>query len=507
MQKESILNIEFSDMMERAYIDYSMSVITDRAVPDVRDGLKPVQRRVLYDMYKQHIHYNSQYKKCAKIVGDVLGRFHPHGDQSAYEALVVMAQPWKRNECLIDGHGNFGSLEGDSPAAMRYTEARLQEISEECYLADLDKPIVNMVPNFDNTEEEPEVLPCLIPNLLINGAEGIAVGMTTKIPMHNLGEVTDAFLKYVENPDIRMSTLLRYLPGPDFPSGGMITTPEMIKELYEIGKSKFKIRGSYKVETVKTKKRIVITELPYMMLGENIHKFLEDVAKLVESKELLGISDISNQSAKGDIRIVIDLKSTADIKKIMNTICAKTKFEDTFSANMLVVKDKKPEVINLKEYFNTFLEFQRDLYDKKSKFLKEKAENSMEIYKGLLGAIKVMPAIVDMLQGCSSIDDAKRCLTTGDTSNIEFSLAKFKTAASKFNFSLLQANTILNMKLSKLVKMEKDDIEKKYATAEGEFCHYNKLLKHPELRDKEIRKTLLKIKRKYAKSRKTKIMS
>lgn len=505
----NISNIEYSELMNQAYIDYSMSVIADRAVPDVRDGLKPVQRRVLYDMYKQHLHFNKPYKKCAKIVGDVLGRFHPHGEQSAYDALVVMAQPWKRNECFVDGHGNFGSAEGDVPAAMRYTEARLSEITEDCFLADLDKPVVSMLPNFDNTETEPEVLPCLIPNVLISGAEGIAVGMTTKIPAHNLSEVIDATLQYLENPKIRLTTLMRYLPGPDFPSGGAITTPEAIKTLYETGKSRFKVRGKYFVEKIpnSTKKRIVITELPYMMLGENIHKFLIDVAKLVESKEIVGITDISNQSAKGDIKIVFDLKSTADEHTIMKTICNKTKFEDTFSANMLVVNEKRPEVVNLKRYLEIFIEFQRELYDNKFKHLKEQFACRREMLSGLIQATRVMPAIVDMLSGCKSVEQGRKCLMTGDTSKIEFSAIKFEKIAKKFKFTEIQANKILEMKLSQLVKMEISDLTEQYIEAEGQLSRYVELIRHPELRDKEIRKTLLKIKRKYAKPRKTEIKS
>lgn len=505
---DNITDVEYSELMDQSYINYSMSVITDRAVPDVRDGLKPVQRRVLYDMYKQRLHYNKSYKKCAKIVGDVLGRFHPHGEQSAYDALVVMAQPWKRNVCLVDGHGNFGSVEGDSAAAMRYTEARLAEISEDCCLSDLDMPIVQMIPNFDNTEDEPEVLPCLIPNILISGAEGIAVGMTTKIPPHNLGEVIDAALQYLENPNIRLNTLLRYMPGPDFPSGGIITTPEGLKSLYETGKGKFKIKGEYHVESVpgSTKKRIVITEIPFMMIGENIHKFLEDIAKLVESKEITGITDISNQSAKGDIKIVLDIKSTADPYEIMKVICEKTKFEDTFSANMLVVHDKRPEVMNLKQIFEAFLSFQRKMYDAKFQYLKAQALRRWEISIGLMNATEVMPAIVDMLSGCTTVDKARNCLMTGDISDIEFSSEKFRNRAKKFKFSGLQADTILNMKLSQLVKLEREDEFKKSDAAGKEIVKYRELLNDSELRDKEIRRTLLKIKRKYATSRKTDIM-
>lgn len=505
----NIAEVEYSDLIHQSYIDYSMSVITDRAVPDVRDGLKPVQRRVLYDMYKQHLRSDKPYKKCAKIVGDVLGRFHPHGEQSAYDALVVMAQPWKRSECLVDGHGNFGSMEGDVAAAMRYTEARLAEISEDCYLADLDKPIVPMQANFDNTENEPEVLPCLVPNVLINGAEGIAVGMATKIPTHNLSEIIDVVLKYLETPDCRLSTLMRQLPGPDFPSGGVITTPESIKQLYETGKGKFKLRGVYRVEQIpnSTRKRIVISELPYMMLGENIHKFLEDIAKLVESKEIAGIVDISNQSAKGDVRIVIETRANADTKAIMKTICAKTKFEDTFSANMLVVHNKRPEVMNLKQLLQAFLDFQRELYDNKFHYLEAQAERQCEILSGLISATKVMPTIVDMLSGCYDLNSAKKCLMTGDVEGITFSTNRHRGIAQKFRFTELQTATILDMKLSRLVKLEVENLTSKFREAESSLKQYKSLIKNPELRDKEIRKNLLKIKRKYSKPRKTKIKS
>lgn len=507
-QMDNITDVEYSELMDQSYINYSMSVITDRAVPDVRDGLKPVQRRVLYDMYKQHLNHNKPYKKCAKIVGDVLGRFHPHGEQSAYDALVVMSQPWKRNVCLVDGHGNFGSVEGDSAAAMRYTEARLSEIAEECYLSDLDKPIVPMIPNFDNTEMEPGVLPCLIPNILISGAEGIAVGMTTKIPTHNLGEVIDAALQYLDNPNSRLSTLMRHLPGPDFPSGGIITTPEGIIELYETGKGRFKLRGEYHVEAVagSTRKRIVITSIPYMMIGENIHRFLEDIAKLAESKDLPGILDISNQSAKGDIKIVIDVRSTVDPDEIMKIICEKTKFEDTFSANMLVVHDKRPELMNLKQILDTFISFQREIYTKKFEYLKQQTERRCGVLTGLITAARLMPSIVDMLAGSTTIDQAKNCLMFGDVSKIEFSSSKHKDTAKTFRFSELQATTILDMKLSKLVKMELSELNKQYEEVMSQLAKYTDLVEYPELRDKEIRKNLLRIKRKYAKSRKTQIL-
>ena len=504
-----ISDIEYSDLMDQSYIDYSMSVIIDRAVPDVRDGLKPVQRRVLYDMYKQHMWSSKPYKKSAKIVGDVIGRFHPHGDQSAYDALVVMAQQWKKSECLVDGHGNFGSVEGDSPAAMRYTEARLAKISEECYLSDLDMPIVPMHDNFDNTESEPEVLPCLIPNLLINGSDGIAVGMTTKIPTHNLGEVIDATLKYLENPEIRLSTLMRYLPGPDFPSGGCITDPQSVRQIYETGKGKLTVRGSYFVEKVpnSSKRRIVITEIPYTMIGENIHKFLEDVAKLVNEKEISGIIDISNQSAKGDIKIVIDVRSTADVESIMSTICKKTKFEDTFSVNMLVVNNRKPEVLTLREYLQKFVEFQRELYTNKFQYLKTQESMKCEILSGLISATKVMPAIVDMISGCENVDQARACLTTGRISGIKFNNKEYKNIAKSFRFTERQAEKILDTRLSKLIKLEVKDLKLKYENSKQKLKVYSDVIDTPGAIDKQIRKTLLKIKRTYMKDRKTKILS
>ena len=306
---ENIIRTEYSEIMQKSYIDYAMSVIIARALPDVRDGLKPVQRRTLYDMYELGIRYDRPYRKCARIVGDTMGKYHPHGDSSIYEALVVMAQDFKKGLPLVDGHGNFGSIEGDGAAAMRYTEARLQKITQEVYLKDMDKNVVDFVPNFDETEKEPEVLPVRIPNILVNGADGIAVGMATSIPPHNLGEVIDGVIAYMKNNQISTKELMKYIKGPDFPTGGIIVNKDDLPAIYESGTGKIKIRGKVETEKGKNGKTLlVISEIPYTMIGANIGKFLNDVAALVETKKTTDIVDISNQSSKEGIRIVLELK-------------------------------------------------------------------------------------------------------------------------------------------------------------------------------------------------------
>ena len=336
--EEQIIRTEYSELMQKSYIDYAMSVIIARALPDVRDGLKPVQRRTLYDMYELGIQYDRPYRKCARIVGDTMGKYHPHGDSSIYEALVVMAQDFKKGMPLVDGHGNFGSIEGDGAAAMRYTEARLQKITQEVYLRDLDKNVVDFVPNFDGTEKEPEVLPVRVPNLLINGADGIAVGMATSIPPHNLGEVVDAVRAYLENNEITVQELMQYIKGPDYPTGGIVVNKKDLQNIYETGSGKIRIRGKVQVEKGKGGRQyLVITEIPYPMIGANIGKFLNDVASLIETRKTTDITDISNQSSKEGIRIVLELKRGADAEYLTNMLYKKTRLEDTFSVNLLAV--------------------------------------------------------------------------------------------------------------------------------------------------------------------------
>lgn len=321
MQESQLIRTEYSEVMKKSYIDYAMSVIVARALPDVRDGLKPVQRRTLYDMYELGIKYDKPYRKSARIVGDTMGKYHPHGDSSIYESLVVMAQEFKKGMPLVDGHGNFGSIEGDGAAAMRYTEARLARLTQEAYLSDLDKDIVDFVPNFDETEKEPEVLPVRVPNLLLNGAEGIAVGMATSIPTHNLGEIVDAVKAYMKNNEITTKQLMKYIKGPDFPTGAIVVNKDDLLSIYETGTGKIKLRGKVEVEEGRGgKKKLVISEIPYTMIGAGIGKFLNDVASLVETKKTSDITDISNQSSKEGIRIVLELKKDTDVENLKNML-------------------------------------------------------------------------------------------------------------------------------------------------------------------------------------------
>ena len=376
MEESQIIRTEYSELMKKSYIDYAMSVIISRALPDVRDGLKPVQRRTLYDMYELGIRYDRPYRKCARIVGDTMGKYHPHGDSSIYEALVVMAQEFKKGMILVDGHGNFGSIEGDGAAAMRYTEARLAKITQEAYLADLDKDIIDFVPNFDETEKEPAVLPVRIPNLLLNGAEGIAVGMATSIPTHNLGEIVDAVKAYMKNNDITTKQLMKYIKGPDFPTGGIVVNKDDLAEIYETGTGKIKIRGKVDVEEIKGgRKKIVISEIPYTMIGAGIGKFLNDVCNLVETKKTSDIVDISNQSSKEGIRIVIEVKRDADVDNLINMLYKKTRLEDTFGVNMLAVADGRPEVLGLKRIIEHHVDFQFELATRKYKTLLKKEQD------------------------------------------------------------------------------------------------------------------------------------
>ena len=328
---EQIIKTEYSEVMQKSYIDYAMSVICARALPDARDGLKPVQRRVLYAMDQLGLNYDKPHRKSARIVGDTMGKYHPHGDSSIYETLVVLAQDFKKGMALVDGHGNFGSIEGDGAAAMRYTEAKLKKFTQDVYLADLDKDVVDFVPNFDETEKEPSVLPVRVPNILVNGAEGIAVGMATNIPTHNLGEVVDAVIAYMDNNNITTEELLQIMPGPDFPTGGIVANKSDLKDIYENGTGKLKLRGKLEFEKGKgrEKDKLVITEIPYTMIGAGIGKFISDVIDLVETKKTTDIVDISNGSDENGIRIVLELKKGADVEKLKNILYKKTKLEDT----------------------------------------------------------------------------------------------------------------------------------------------------------------------------------
>ena len=373
MEDSRIIKTEYSEVMQKSYIDYAMSVIIARALPDVRDGLKPVQRRTLYDMHELGIRYDRPYRKSARIVGDTMGKYHPHGDSSIYEALVVMTQEFKKGMPLIDGHGNFGNIEGDGAAAMRYTEARLEKVTQEAFLSDLDKDVVDFIPNFDETEKEPAVLPVKVPNLLVNGSEGIAVGMATSIPPHNLAEVIDAAKAYMKDPEITTKELMKYVKGPDFPTGGIVINKDDLLSIYETGMGKIKIRGKVEIEKAKGgKTNLVITEIPYPMIGANIGKFLSDVAGLAETKKTQDIVDISNQSSKEGIRIVIELKKDADVKNFINMLYKKTRLEDTFGVNMLAISGGRPETMGLKQVIKANVDFQFEVAGRKYKTLLEK---------------------------------------------------------------------------------------------------------------------------------------
>ena len=462
-KQENVIPTDYAEVMQKSYIDYAMSVIISRALPDVRDGLKPVQRRTLYDMYELGIRYDRPYRKCARIVGDTMGKYHPHGDSSIYEALVVMAQDFKKGKTLVDGHGNFGSIEGDGAAAMRYTEARLEKLTQDVFLEDLDKNVVDFMPNFDETEKEPVVLPVRIPNLLVNGADGIAVGMATSIPPHNLGEVVDAVKAYMKNNDISVKGLMRYLKGPDFPTGGLVVNKDDLLKIYETGTGKLRVRG--KVETVKLKggrQQLVITEIPYTMIGANIGKFLNDIASLVESKKTTDIVDISNQSSKEGIRIVLDLKRDADVENLTNMLYKKTKLEDTFGVNMLAVADGRPETLSLKQVIEHHVDFVFDVTTRKYTTLLNKEQEKKEIQEGLIKACDAIDLIIEILRGSKSREQVKKCLVEGNTEGIKFKSRSSEKAAKTLQFTERQATAILEMRLYKLIGLEMEALQAEY---------------------------------------------
>lgn len=504
--EEQIIRTEYSDLMQKSYIDYAMSVIIARALPDVRDGLKPVQRRTLYDMYELGIRFDRPYRKCARIVGDTMGKYHPHGDSSIYEALVVMSQDFKKGLPLVDGHGNFGSIEGDGAAAMRYTEARLEKVTQEAFLSDLDKNVVDFVPNFDETEKEPSVLPARLPNLLVNGSDGIAVGMATSIPPHNLGEVIDAAKAYLKNPEITTEDLLKLMPGPDFPTGGIVVNKDELPAIYETGMGKIKVRGRVQVEKQKGgREQLVITEIPYPMIGANIGKFLNDIAALVESKKAPEITDISNQSSKEGIRIVLELRKGADTENLKNMLYKKTRLEDTFGVNMLAVADGRPETLGLKQILEHYIEFQYELATRKYRTLLAKEQEKREIQEGLIRACDVIDLIIEILRGSKSVKDAKACLIEGKTENIRFKSEASQKRASKLRFTERQATAILEMRLYRLIGLEIEALMAENAQTLKNIASYEDILENHASMTKVILKDMDSIKKAYARPRRTSI--
>ena len=506
MEDSRIIKTEYSEEMQKSFIDYAMSVIIARALPDVRDGLKPVQRRTLYDMYELGIRYDRPYRKSARIVGDTMGKYHPHGDSSIYDSLVVMTQDFKKGMPLVDGHGNFGNIEGDGAAAMRYTEARLQKVTQEAFLADLDKDVVDFMPNFDETEKEPTVLPVKLPNFLINGSEGIAVGMTTSTPPHNLCEVVDATKAYMLDENISTRELMRYIKGPDFPTGGIVTNKDELLSIYETGTGKIKIRGKVEFEKTKGgKTNVVITEIPYPMIGMNIAKFLQDVAALSETKKTQDIVDISNQSSKEGIRIVIELRKDADPENFVNLLYKKTRLEDTFGVNMLAICDGRPETMGLKSILKANVDFQFQVATRKYTNLLAHEMERKEVQEGLIKACNVIDLIIEILRGSKDRAMAKACLTEGKTDGIKFKSKESKIMAAQLMFTEKQANAILDMRLYKLIGLEIEALINEHEETMANIYRYEDILERRDSMAQVIMNELDGFKKEYGRKRRTAI--
>ena len=506
---EEIISSEYSEVMQKSYIDYAMSVITARAVPDVRDGLKPVQRRVLYSMSELGLRADRPHRKSARIVGDTMGKYHPHGDSSIYETLVVLSQEFKKEMPLVNGHGNFGSIEGDGAAAMRYTEARLEKFTEEVYLADLDKNVVDFIPNFDETEQEPEVLPVRIPNILLNGSEGIAVGMTTSIPTHNLGEIIDAMILYMKKKNVTTQELMECMPGPDFPTGGLVINKSDLQEIYETGSGKIKLRGKVVFEPGRRKSdrdKLVITEIPYTMIGANIGKFILDLCDFVETKKTTDIVDISNESGKEGIRIVLELKKGADPVRLENMLYKKTRLEDTFGVNMLVIAGGKPEVLGLKGILKECVEFQYEINTRKYTTLLEKDRENLEIKEGLIRACDIIDLIIEIIRGSRTVVQARNCLMGVGADEVKFKSEASKKAAEKLDFTERQAQAILELRLSKLIGLEILKLNEEYEELKAEIEKFEKILSDGSAMKKVIIKDLERIKKEYAVPRRTRLV-
>ncbi len=457
-------------------------------------------------MHELGIRYDRPYRKCARIVGDTMGKYHPHGDSSIYEALVVMAQDFKKGMVLVDGHGNFGSIEGDEAAAMRYTEARLAKLTQEVYLADLDKNVVDFGPNFDETEKEPLVLPVRIPNLLVNGAEGIAVGMATSIPTHNLGEVVDAVKAYMMDNEITTKGLMKYIKGPDFPTGGIVVNKDDLAHIYENGQGKIKLRGKVEVEELKGgKKQLVISEIPYTMIGSGIGKFLNDVYHLVETKLTSDITDISNQSSKEGIRIVLELKKGADVENLENMLYKKTRLEDTFGVNMLAVANGRPETLSLKQIIEHHVDFQFELSTRKYRTLLAKEQEKKEVQEGLIKACNVIDLIIEILRGSKNVKDAKACLIRGETENIQFKSKISKKMAAMLRFTERQATAILEMRLYRLIGLEIEALEREHEQTLKNIARDEDLLNNYDSMAELIMSELDEIKKNYGRKRRTKV--
>ena len=503
---QQIIGTEYSELMQKSYIDYAMSVIVARALPDVRDGLKPVQRRTLYDMYELGIRSDRPFRKSARIVGDTMGKYHPHGDSSIYDALVVMAQDFKRGLPLVSGHGNFGNIEGDGAAAMRYTEARLQEITEEAFLADLDKDVIDFIPNFDENEKEPSVLPVKIPNFLINGSEGIAVGMATSTPPHNLTEVINAQIALMENPSLSDEDLMRYVIGPDFPTGGIVINRDDLPQIYQTGTGKIRLRGRTKTEKGSAGHiNLVIYEIPFTMIGSGIGKFLSDVAALAEKKMTSDIIDITNQSDKDGIRIVIELRKDTDVENFCNLLYKKTRLEDTFGVNMLAIRDGKPETLSLKQILQANIAFLYETATRKYKNLLEKEKKKREIQEGLIKAVNVIDLIIEILRGAKDRRSVRKCLVEGETGGIRFRNIESEIMATQLAFTEAQADAVLDMRLYKLIGLEMEALIREHDDTVAAIYRYEDILEEHDSMTRVLRAELMAIRDKYGRERRTQI--
>ena len=478
-----VIPVDINKEMKRCYIDYAMSVIVGRALPDVRDGLKPVHRRILYSLQELGLYPDKGYRKCARIVGDVLGKYHPHGDSSVYDALVRMAQDFSMRYMLVDGHGNFGSVDGDSPAAMRYTEAKMNKIAVEM-LRDINKDTVDFVPNFDGEEKEPSVLPSRYPNLLVNGSSGIAVGMATNIPPHNLGEIIDGTVMLIDNPEATVLDLMTVIKGPDFPTSGIIMGKAGIRAAYETGKGKIVVRAKAEIEEENSRHRIVVTELPYQV---NKAKLIESIADLVKDKKITGISDLRDESDREGMRIVIELKKDANPNVILNLLFKHTKMQDTFGVIMIALVDNQPQTLNLKQILNHYIDFQKEVITRRTVFELNKAKARAHILEGLRIALDNIDEVINIIRHSKTGEIAKN------------------TLIERFSLSDKQATAILEMRLRRLTGLERDKIEEEYNELMKQIEYLNSILASEEKLLSVIKEELIEIKNKYSDERRTQI--
>ncbi len=510
MSEENIIQLDFSEEMKTSYRDYAMSVIVARALPDVRDGLKPVQRRILYAMKGLGLSPDKPHRKSARIVGDTMGKYHPHGDSSIYDALVHMTEDYSLNAPLVDGHGNFGSIDGDGAAAMRYTEARLSKPGM-MLLDNLDKGLVDFLPNFDDSEKEPAVLPATLPNLLINGTTGIAVGMATNIPPHNPTEVIDAVIAYMDRPGISIDKLMDYIPAPDFPTGGIIINASDMRDIYEKGEGKIRLRARTEIEKGDAgRTNIVITEIPYTISGNKL-KLVESLAALAKDKVFDEIYDVRDESSKEGIRIVVEVKKGRDIDNLLNGLYKKSQMEDTYGVNLLAIRPTEngtgqPKVFNLKSLIEEFVLFQEDLYTREYQFLLEKAKKRLEIVEGLMKATDVIDLIIEILRGSSSVKQAKTCLIEGITEGIKFKSKASEKEAATLSFTENQADAILAMQLSKLIGLEILKLHEENDTLIANIAEYEKVLSDSKELYKVIKGRLREFKKIFNSPRRTSLM-